>query len=320
MNSKSLIALGLASIVWISCDRRKITRTDTETSGYARIATDACFIPVMKEELEVFTGLNPEARIDLIPAGERELVELLVTDSVRLIVATRELNKAEQAAIEKNRLLVRSQKIASDGIALIIHKSNPDSMISTGLLKRIMTGETRQWKEVSATKTSALGDIRVVFDNPNSGTLRYIRENITEEATLSESLRALGSNPEVIDFVAKTPGALGVIGVNWISNPDDSTQLSFNETIRVMSVGFEEETNESNTFKPYPVYLSNGYYPLTRDVFVILSDLRQTLPSGFMKFFAGDAGQRIVLKAGLVPATRPTREISLKEDFGVQGL
>ena len=108
---------------------------------------------------------------------------------------------------------------------------------------------------------------------------------------------------------------MGIIGVNWISNPDDSTQLNFDETIRVMSVGIEDELSTDNTYKPYPAYLNNGYYPLTRDVFAILTDLRGTLPAGFVKFIAGDAGQRIILKAGLVPATRPTREIYLKDNF-----
>ena len=313
---KGVLFLSLLLLFLCECDRRQITRTDTETSGVAIIAGDECFAPIINEELAVFTGLNPEAKITPIYTGESNLHDMLLTDSVRLIISSRDLSESQKALLLKERKLsVRSQKIARDGIALIINKSNPDSLINTVELKKIMTGEISKWSELSATNRTDSDQIRVVFDNPNSSTLRFISETITEGEPLSSNLRALDSNPEVIKYVAQTPNALGIIGVNWISNPNDSTKLSFDNTIRVMSVGIDKDINEENTYKPYPVFLNNGDYPLTRDVLMILSDLRGTLPAGFVKFMAGDAGQRIVLKAGLVPATRPTREIYLKNDF-----
>lgn len=317
MKRKNLLFLCLLSVLFYSCscDRRKVTRTDTETSGVATIAADECFVPIMKEQLAVFTGLNPEATINPIYAGENEIFKMLVDDSVRLIIATRELREDEKATIESRNLSIRSQKIARDGIALIINKENTDSLLNINLLRKIMTGEISQWSEISKTGKSSLGNVRVVFDHPNSSTLRFITEMVTQGDSLSPMVKALGNNTEVIDFVTRTPNALGVIGVNWISNMNDSTQLSFNETIRVMSLGVENDMSEENTFKPFPVFLNNGSYPLVRDVFIILTDLRGTLPAGFVKFMGSDAGQRIILKAGLVPGTRPTREVYLKEDF-----
>ena len=315
MKKERILLLLTVLLIYACGDRRNITRTDTETSGTAVIASDECFAPITKEELDVFTGLNPEASITPIYAGEKEIFDLLLTDSIRLIVAARDLTDGEKKTIEANKLTIRSQLIARDGIALIVNRSNPDSMINLAMLNKIMTGEITRWDEVSAKKQSDLGEIKVVFDNPNSSTLRFINEAITKGAPVSSDIRALDSNPEVISYVARNSNALGIIGVNWVSNPNDSTKLSFDETIRVMAVGIGDEIDSDNTYKPYPVFLNNNDYPLTRDVFIILTDLRETLPAGFVKFMAGDAGQRIILKAGLVPATRPTREIYLKDDF-----
>ena len=39
---------------------------------------------------------------------------------------------------------------------------------------------------------------------------------------IAPSLKALKSNEEVIDYVATTPDALGVIGANWIGNKTDT--------------------------------------------------------------------------------------------------
>jgi len=57
-----------------------------------------------------------------------------------------------------------------------------------------------------------------------------------------------------------------------------------------------------------------GYYPLVRNIFIILNDPRSSLPSGFTNFLTGDKGQRIILKSGLVPATQPVRIVSIKEE------
>jgi phosphate transport system substrate-binding protein len=305
-----------SATLFFSCNNDiKIARFDTETSGDAVVGGDECLAPIIKEELDVFIGLNSEAQITPIYTGENELFKLLFSDSIRLIVAARDLTNREREQIRAMKLTPRTQMIAKDGIALIINKKNTDSLINISLLQKIMTGEITDWNQLNPTSSSVSGKIQVVFDNQISSTLRFINDSLVRGKSLSSDLRALESNPSVIEYVAKTPNALGIIGVNWISNPYDSTKLSFDETIRVMSVGKAQSINEDNTYKPFPVYLNNGFYPLTREIYIILTDLRQTLPAGFVKFTAGDAGQRIILRAGLVPATRPTREIYISDNF-----
>lgn len=108
---------------------------------------------------------------------------------------------------------------------------------------------------------------------------------------------------------------MGVIGVNWISNPNDTTNISFLSNIRVMGVSKVEPATAENTYQPLPAHLALRNYPLTRDIYMILTDLRDTLPFGFYNFVAGDIGQRIILKSNLVPATRPVRIISIQEEY-----
>ena len=316
MKKESFLIVLCSAILFCACNSGgKITRFDTETSGEALIGSDECLAPIVEEELAVFTGLNPEAHITPIYTSEHELFRLLLSDSIRLIIAARNITDWEREQIKAMKLNPRTQMIAKDGIALIINKKNTDSLINVSLLQKIMTGEISNWNQLNPISASVSGKIQVVFDNQNSSTLRFIHDSIVRGKTLSPDLRALSSNPEVIEYVAKTPNAIGIIGVNWISNPNDSTKLSFDESIRVMSVGRAESISVDNTYKPFPVYLNNNSYPLTREIYIILTDLRQTLPAGFVKFVAGDAGQRIILRAGLVPATRPTREISIREEF-----
>ena len=305
-------------LVLSACNSRggKITRMDTPTSGVAIIAADECFAPIIIEEVAVFTGLNVEAEINPVYAGEREIFDYLYADSIRLIIAARDITDEERAYFKSIKVTPRSQKIATDGIALIVNPANKDTLISIDALKKIMTGEIIRWADVNPTVVGSLNDdVAVVFDHPSSSTLRFISDSICRGEPLSAGLRALNGNKAVIEYVASTPNALGVIGVNWISNPKDSTKLSFDEKIRVVSLSRSEMATKYNSYKPYPYYLTTRDYPLVRDMFVILTDLRETLPAGFVQFMAGDSGQRIILKAGLVPATRPTRLINIQQEF-----
>jgi phosphate transport system substrate-binding protein len=308
--------IALAMLMFSACNMSggKATRTDTEKSGTAVIGCDESFAPIMDEELAVFTGLNTDAFIEPVYTSEPELFKMLLDDSLRLIMAARDLTNEEKEFIKQRKQQPRTQRIAIDGIALIINKANADSLISVQDLKKIMTGEITKWNQVASAKNSKLGDINVVFDNPNSSTLRFINDSIAKRSQLSDKLSALPTNTEVLDYVGKTPNALGIIGVNWVSNSSDSLKLTFRNTIRVMFVSRDEVPTLNNSYQPIPAFLRTGDYALVRDLYLILTDLRGGLPSGFVKFFAGDAGQRIVYKAGLVPATAPTRLINLQTE------
>jgi len=305
-------------IVWssISCDNNSNfnARTDTPTSGEALIAADECLEPVIKEEIDVFTLLNLDATI--IPAftSEYELFNLLLSDSIRLIVAARDITDAEKQQLKAIKRPPRSQRIAIDGIALIINIENKDSLLSVFDLKKILTGEIQDWNTFSLSNKKER-PITIVFDQQNSSTLRFIQDSICKNDNLSSNAVAAKSNREVLNYVATHSNALGIIGVNWISNPNDSTKLSFNNSIRVVSLSREINPTEANSYKPFPAYLATGDYPLKRDIYAIITDPLGGLPSGFMTFITGDSGQRIILKAGLVPATRPTRLINLKNEF-----
>ncbi|GHU95039.1 phosphate ABC transporter substrate-binding protein [Bacteroidia bacterium] len=314
---KRAVTFLLIAALCISCQwsGKRGTRTDTATSGVAVLVADDCFGNMVQEEVNVFETLNQKASLLTIFTSETEAINLLLRDSIRLAILARELTEAEVQTIKTRNphLTPRSQRLAIDGIALIVHPSNNDSLVSVDDLHKIMTGQMTTWNALNP--ASRQGKITVVFDNPNSSTVRFIRDSICKGETLSNDLRSMTDNVSVLDYVARTPNALGVIGVNWINNPNDSTQLSFNQKVRVMEVSRTHPATRANSYKPYPAYLALHRYPLTREVYVVLTDLRGTLPAGFTHFMLGDRGQRIVLKSGLVPATRPLRTIQTKENF-----
>ena len=311
---KQLQLLGLAVILILvsACQSKsKDGLTDTYTSGVIAIAADESFQPIVQEEVDVFEGVFPLAGIVPRYVTEVEAVNLLLKDSLRLAITSRRLTPEEMNSFNSRKFFPQEIKIATDGLALITNKDNPDTLITVNDIRDILTGKTTQWREIYP--ASQLKDIRLVFDNKNSSTVRFAVDSICKGAPLSDQIKALKTNREVIDFVSKTPDAIGIIGVNWLSDRNDSTGLSFSKEVRVMSVSAADKATPADSYKPYQAYLFYGDYPLARSIYVLLNDPRSALPWGFASFLASDRGQRIILKSGLVPATQPVRVVNIKD-------
>lgn len=285
--------------------------TDTYTSGVIAIAADESFRPIVQEEIDVFEGMFPLAGIVPRYVTEVEAVNLLLKDSLRLAITSRRLTSEEMNSFHSRKFYPQEIKIATDGLALITHRGNRDTLITMKDIRRILTGDAKRWKDIYP--DSRLEDIRLVFDHKNSSTVRFAVDSICKGASLSDQVKALKTNKEVIEYVARTPDAIGVIGVNWLSDKNDSTGLSFSKEVQVMSVSAADKATPENSFKPYQAYLFYGDYPLARSIYALLNDPRSALAWGFTSFLSSDRGQRIILKSGLVPSTQPVRVVNVKD-------
>ena len=173
-------------------------------------------------------------------------------------------------SFHSRKFFPREIKLATDGLALIVNRANPDSLLSVRDFRRILTGEVKTGKRLI--RNSRLKGIQVVFDNKNSST-SFAMDSICGGKRLAEgNVSALKTNQQVIDYVANNPDAMGVVGVNWLGNRSDTTNLSFREEIRVMSVSAEDVATPANSYKPYQAYLFYGNYPLARSIYALLND------------------------------------------------
>jgi phosphate transport system substrate-binding protein len=313
---KTLIKIAVIILIFIimGCDRlNRDPYADTPTSGKIKIGVDETFRPVADAEILVFEGIYRYAAIKPCYYPENECFDKLLADSVRMIISSRPLNEMEKKVMWYRKIVSRETKIATDAIALIVNPANSDSVLSLNTLEKIMTGQITSWENVGP--GSNLGAISVVFDHKNSSIVRYAVDSLSNGMPLTGNLYALDSNLDVVGYVSRTKNALGLIGVSWISDQDDSTQMSFLRKVRVVSLSREDPAIIDNSFKPYQAYIYDGSYPLVRDVYAINAEPRNGLATGFTSFLAGDKGQRIILKTGILPATAPVRLVKVRDDL-----
>ena len=316
---KTILYLGLLFVFLpslISC-KKKVKDDgwdDTFTSGLIRIACDEHFEALMEAELSVFEALNPGATVVPIYTDEREAIRLLTDDSVRFALVTRGLNPSERKALNDRAMKAEKHLIAFDGVALIIHPANKDSLISLSVLQKILTGKITEWSQVN--RASPLGVIRVLFDNRKSAVLRYAVDSIARGDTLSPNLYALNDYMEVIEKVRQMPNAIGLIGFSALSEEETPTHLDLPDKIRLMRISKEDPATVENSYLPYAGDLMQENYPLWRPVYVLLSDPKSGLSSRLSVFLAQEIGQKIILKSGLLPITDPQNmSVAIKDEY-----
>lgn len=286
----------LAVGLFVSCKQSDLKNNkETILKGEVTILVDETIKPLIEDQIAVFESTY-NAKIILEAKSEQELVKAFLKDTSRIVVLSRELNADEIKFFKQLNIKPKTTKIATDAIALISNKKDSDTLIAMKDVVAFLKGGTQ-------TKIKGL-----VFDNPNSSTVRYMTALAGVKEMPQKGVYSFKTNEDVVKFVAENDGMIGVVGVNWLLQPTVNIK-DYLTNINVLSV---EGLNKNSYFAPTQNNLAEGTYPLARDLFIINCQGYSGLGMGFASFLAGEIGQRIVLKSGMLPTTMPGRKILIR--------
>jgi len=300
MNRSLLFSVLLGLTLW-SCNEHEnplAYQNDTHGRGKATIFIEDSYKPLFTSCIYSFEGKYPKAKITGKFLSEGQIIDSFFENKVKTICISRDFTKEEKAILKSKNVQVRSELIAYDAVALITHPSNSDTLVSVKDIKDWLTKDGARWP----TSNKA---INMVFDRENSANFNFLAR-LAGNKKLSTSVYALKSNEEVINYVKKTPNALGFIGVNWISDQEDLEVMHFLDSINVLYVSAAEG---EPGFQPYAGTIWTKEYPLFREVWMINKARKAGLNSGFVLYMTGERGQLIIQKSELVPAKAPIRLI-----------
>ena len=278
----------------LGCNRqvkkpKYIPGDDTLTSGTIQISVDESFRPVIDSQIKVFLSQHPNARIIAHYKPEAECLKDLLNDSIRMVIVTRGLSE-EEVKFYKDTLQFTPifGKIASDAIAVVVNNKSKDSIFSVSDIRSMLNG------------TSGYRYQQVMDGISATSTVRYMIDSVLKGQPFSSEVVAAKTSEEVINYVSNHPDAIGYVGVSWIGNKDDSTQLSFLKSVQIASLQCSNCEKEVYV-KPYQANIALKKYPLIRGVHYILKENYAGLGKGFVNFMTHEKGQLIFYRAYLVP-------------------
>ncbi|HHT9079166.1 substrate-binding domain-containing protein [Flavobacterium psychrophilum] len=293
-----LVLISFLFIVVFSCDKKGKKQEETILRGEATILVDETLLPIIDDQKQVFEN-QYNATITLVAKSESEIVQILSKNKQQLAVLSRELTENEAEIFKIKKITPRITPLATDAIAFISFKSNKDTLIDLEKVIAFVQG-----KDQSNFKG-------LVFDNPNSSTVRYIKELAKINDLPKQKIFSFQTNNEVIEFVAKNEGMIGIVGVNWLLQPSPKMKEKVG-AIKVLSV---KSLKTKSFVKPSQDNIATGFYPLTREIKMLNYQPFSGLGMGFASFVSGEIGQRIILKSGLVPAKIPNRNLIIRKEI-----
>lgn len=280
--------------------------SDTPTAGAVTISVDESYTLMIENQVYTFEHLYERAKVKVQYRSEKEAVGDLLNDSSKVAILCRKLSGSEEQFFKSKNIYPKTTKIALDAVALIVHPESPDSQFTVSQIKNLLIGSASTWP------SAPNEPVQIVFDHPQSGNARYMTELIGG-AKLAAHCYAKQNNQEVINYVAQHKEAIGIIGLNWISDKDDTLSQNFLDRVVVAGITKEALINPmTKLYKPYQAYLVTGDYPFVREVYAINRQTRAGLGMGFVSFVAGEKGQRLIKLQGMVPANMPVRLIDIK--------
>lgn len=298
-NSKVLLLVVLG-FLFVTCNQKEKSKNEKETilKGSMDIAVDETLVPIVEDQVAVFEGTY-DAKITIKPKSEAEIINDLLNQKTSVAFTARDLTKEERDVFNKKKIVPKVTPVAIDAIAFISNKDNNDTLIALKSVINFMQGKP---------EANIKG---LVFDNPNSSTLRYLKTLAEIKDVPKEGIFSFKTNEEVIKFVSENNGMIGVVGVNWLSQPSPELK-KYVAKVNVLSV---KGLKSDKFIAPTQNNIAEETYPLARDLYIINCQGYSGLGIGFASFVGGDIGQRIVLKSGLLPIRVPGRKLNIRNEI-----
>jgi phosphate transport system substrate-binding protein len=160
----------------------------------------------------------------------------------------------------------------------IIHKGNAIRSLSLTDLGRIYRGEIDNWQQLGGEDRS----IVIVSRDTSSGTFTTWQELVMTKGGVAAGALVAESNREVVELVSRQRGAIGYIGLGYLS-------------ANVRPVSVDGVMGSLRTMR-------DGSYAITRSLFLFTDGWPSGVTLDFINYVLDpDGGQRVVERAGFIP-------------------
>lgn len=263
MRSRPAAALLALCVAFVPACRRSGERADLTLAGSTSIQ------PFADKWAEVFMETHPDYGVNVQGGGSSAGIQACKSGACQIGMSSRELKGDEKDLVE----IV----VARDGLALIVHPSNPVRGAKLAEIKQIFAGDLRNWKLLGGLDRS----ITVVTREEGSGTRGAFQELVMGKTRIFKGAITEDSNGTVREIVAHDPYAIGFISLGLVDGQ-----------VRALELDGAAATEEN---------IENKRYKLVRPFLFVSQGEPEGHAKDFIDFVLSPEGQELVRKEGLLP-------------------
>lgn len=241
---------------------------------------------------EVYMEKNPADFIAVTGGGSGTGISSLIIGTCDIANTSRNIKAKEIDLAKKRGINPYEIKVGLDGLAVVVHPSNPVGKLTVDQLAAIFSGTISNWKEVGGQDQK----IVLLSREVNSGTHVYFKEHVLRKNNPSgrdefaPSALMLPSSQAIADEVAANPSTIGYYGMGYITPKQKPLSIA--------------KDAKSKYIAPTIENVVNGSYPISRPLLVYTNGQPEGLVKKFVDFMLSREGQEIVLKTDFVPVKK----------------
>lgn len=195
MNACRSILAGL--LIFVSAE----VRAAKPFEGKIVMTGSSTVAPLALELGKRFEKMHPGVRVDVQTGGSSRGLSDARQGLADIGLVSRELKESEKD--------LQAHAIAFDGVAVIVHKSNPIRTLSREQLLQIFTGQVKNWSEIGGQPAS----IVVVNKAAGRSTLELFADYLKVKPGEIKAQIVIGDNEQGIKTVSGNPLAIGYVSI-----------------------------------------------------------------------------------------------------------
>ena len=266
------------------------------TMGALNLLADESIRSIVEQEEEIFERFYPYAHLDITYAAENDIFRQLLEDSTDVIVTTRPLSAEELKYLGQRQSVPKQFPFATGAIAFITNMASADTAWT--------------YEDLIGRMQNNSSGYRFVIENVKSGIAQEVLRFINSDS-LPAHFYALPNKQEVLAYVKQHEKTIGLIDYSDISDTDTQYTKEVLSSIQLMGITRPQDSIQYGFVRPFQYNLQDHKYPFTRDMYIITNTGMNDVSLGFASFVCGEIGQKIVLKAGLLPKFQTERNIEI---------
>jgi phosphate transport system substrate-binding protein len=239
--------------------------------------------------VEEYMGEKPELAIAVTGGGSGTGIAAIISGTTDIALASREMKKKEIKMAEDRGVFPKEHHVASDGIVVAVHPSNPLNKITVQQLSDIFTGQVKNWRQLGGPNRRIVALSR----ERNSGTHVFFLEEIVKlgkkgnQNEFHPTILMMPSSQAIIEEIDSNPAAIGYIGLGYLTAKE-----------KALAVG---RTTAGPYVLPNVKTVRSSAYPISRSMHFYTNGTPSGEVADFIKYVFSPAGQRMVLKMDFVP-------------------
>ncbi|KSV64907.1 hypothetical protein N185_34540 [Sinorhizobium sp. GW3] len=233
--------------------------------------------PLVAEIAKRYEEKESEIQIDVQTGGSARGVSDLRRNLSDIGLVSRDLSSEERDLV--------AVTLAYDGVAMLVHKSNPISRLSDDQIRGIYTGEITDWKELG----KGQGPITVVSKADGRSTLEVFLTYLRLRAKQVKAHIVIGDNEQAVKIVQNNPLAIGYVSIGTIEY-----HVSVGTEIKAIPIGPVEATSAN---------VLNGTYSVRRPLNIVFKPAHSQTVEKFIAYATGRNSNGIIIDYFFIPAS-----------------